>query len=360
MIVLKLGSTIQDLPGVANADKPASLVIADFYLPNLNSYFFNQRLAAFVNSKQGVQSEPEAEIRGQVALVDQGPAAKVANQAITIPENSPKDSETMQCAYRLWIQNTPYRTFTVNIVKLRLRDKEFDLPEAAKFMNNLLDIQTLKRLNENFERVMTDMFEQFNSLINKTLINELGDFGKDRLKLTYKPREDDPFAVFWIEHFIEDIFNIEFGFTYSTGPGFNVNVQYTNEDAFDGMVLTTKDNKNNLIKAYKVPAFSCRKNNIELCKGDKPKVSFNITSKVDNDKQYNFAGRVEGMNVSEIAAWIWDAPDATPSREPFYTGKETDGEFEGVSDNSSVRLTVITGDGCFSIFDKQFKQRPDF
>ena len=277
------------------------------------------------------------------------------------PCNLPCDGQSRRCAYRLWLQPPTevarYEVYKAGSgIKFSFNDTDFDLPGA----NAILQLTTAQ-LNGDFQNAMAGVFKQLNSLINKTLIEAFGQSGKNRLLLTYEPRDNDPFAVFRIEHFVCETFSMEFSFAYGTGPVFEVNVRYTNEQvrggaAFNGMILT--NSISNI--EHRVPAFDCSERNqctntdyTALCKGDEPKPSFIIEHKGDN--QYVFAGKVENMDPGKIAGWVWDAPDAIPA-EPFYTGENTEGEFKRAGDGGPVKLTVITDSGCFSTIDKLFGQ----
>lgn len=273
------------------------------------------------------------------------------------PCNLPCDGETLQCAYRLWLQPPSgeqlYRLYeTLKEVKFRFNGDNINLPNALQ----LLQIP-IAQLNRNFEGAIATALKNLNQAINQALVSKLGAAGNNRLMVSYNPLATDPFAIFNIEHFVCDTFYIEFNYRYSKPSlEFAMNVKYTNEPdeagaQFNGALFTNLqlDNKISI-----VPAFDCSERNLcsgsnfkKLCKINTLKPDFTIGV-------FRTGIRLESTTPGDnIIAWIWDILGSAAS-EPFYTGEKTAVQVENTS--GSARLTVISDKGCFAVKDKTLKQ----
>jgi hypothetical protein len=272
------------------------------------------------------------------------------------PCELPCDGETMKCAYRLWLQ-PPLREQRYNVyeilkgVNFRFNGKDMLLPDQSQ----ILKIPTAQ-LNRNFENAIATAIEKLNKAMNEALIKELGSAGNNRLRISYNPMETDPFAIFNIEHFVCDTFDIDFIYRFGRpSPQFVMEVHYTNEPnvtgaPFNGAIFTNLEQNE---KTSIVPAFDCSRRNlctgsefINLCEENTLKPDFTITP---GDSGLRLESTTPG---SDLRAWIWDL-SGTVSSEPFYTGMKTDIQVEDTS--GSARLTVISNRSCFASKDKPLK-----
>ena len=99
------------------------------------------------------------------------------------PCDLPCDGETMQCAYRLWLQppskTEPYEIYqTLKEVNFRFNGKNINIPNSV----DLLQITTAQ-LNRNFNNAMAGAVKKLNEAINQALTGELGDAGNNRLQI---------------------------------------------------------------------------------------------------------------------------------------------------------------------------------
>ena len=276
------------------------------------------------------------------------------------PCDLPCNGETMKCAYRLWLQASsgkqPYKYYEIlKGVDFRFNGKYISLPDQAQ----ILTIPA-EQLNQNFEEAIYGAIKNLNQSINEALIKELGPSGNKRLRITYKPMENDPFAIFNIEHFVCDTFNIDFVYRFAKpSPQFAMNVQYTNDPSvtgapFNRAIFTNLEDNN---KISIVPAFDCSKRN--LCSGSEFKNLCEVnTLKPDfNIRVVRALINVQSTTPNEdLMAWIWDVSESEAS-EPFYTGEKTTMNIPDPSGN--VRLTVISSRGCFAFADKEIKTSRD-
>ncbi len=274
------------------------------------------------------------------------------------PCDLPCEGETLECAYRLWLQpptkTQRYEVYQqVSEVTLRFNDKPVPLPKA----DQLLQILT-EDLNNDFDSAIHRAVKILNNAIDQALRKELGDKGKNRIILSYNPQETDPFSLLRIEHFVCDKFGIEFSYNFGkSNPVFNLIVKYTNEPQNEGLPLNGAIFTNLGLdeKQMIVPAFDCSQRNI--CKN----TSFEKICQ-DNNLKPDFAieplGRI-GFQLQNTtpgnnqAAWVWDI-FGTFAAEPFYEGENV--RILVSKPTGSVRLTVITTRGCFAFTDKELKR----
>jgi hypothetical protein len=229
-------------------------------------------------------------------------------------------------------------------LKFRFNGKDIQLPNA----NQLLQI-SVDALNKDFVSVMAKTIGKLNEIIQKMLIEVLGDSGKNRLVLTYEPTEGDPFGIIWIEYFVCETFNLEFEYMFAKdSQSYNLIWRYTNEKdetgkPFNGTITTDPEMKTNKM----VPAFDCRERNqcnggeyVKLCTETNTKAEFKI-NQLDNNV-FNVASTIKNKT---LVAWVWDIVN-TSAKEPFYTGESLDMIIP--KPTGAVRLTVISEKGCFA------------
>ncbi len=264
------------------------------------------------------------------------------------PCKLPCEGQSRKCAYRLWLQppavGSVYKEYKqLKDLQLRFNGETIILPASAELL-----LIPVGALNNDFVNVMTDTIGRLNEIIQKVIVEKLGEEGKNRLVLTYKPSESDPFGILWIEHFVCETFSLEFDFMYvKSGQSFNLNWKYTTEnDDFgkpvDGMIVTNFGTD----KQTFVPAFDCRKRDlckgtdyVKLCANPNLKASFEI--KLSDNHIFNVAST---MNTG-IVSWVWDLIN-TSAKEPFYLGEKLD--ITAPEPSGLVRLTVIGVNGCFA------------
>lgn len=298
-------------------------------------------------------------------IITDSAGCKVSNEFKHSVCNLPCGGQSQRCAYRLWIQpptkNTPYDVYThEGPARFRFNGKDIVLPDV----DALLQIPTAELgLDGKFQNVIGRVVKKLNAIINEALVKEFGaELGNNRWVITYAPTATDPFSILWIEHFVCDTFNLEFGFTFAKpDPAYSLTVRYTNEkDAatgalFDGAIFTNRRLDN---KKMRVPAFDCSARNQcsgsefrKLCEGVDFKLKLAIEALRNN--QFSLEGAVSGMDAAEITAWVWDIVD-TQSTEPFYEGRTVVAQVQ--KPVGTVVLTAITQKGCFSFADTAFRQ----
>ncbi len=273
------------------------------------------------------------------------------------PCELPCNGETLKCAYRLWLQpplgEQRYENYKIlKGVNFSFNGNNILLSDEAQ----ILQIPTAL-LNRNFNSAISTALKNLNQAINQALIKELGPSGNNRLRISYNPKETDPFAIFNIEHFVCDTFKIDFIYRFGKpSPQFDMEVNYTNEPGatgapFNGAIFINLEQNE---KISIVPAFDCSGRNLcegsdfkNLCEENTLKPDFTIKS---GDSGFHLESTTPG---SDILAWIWDI-SGIAAFEPFYTGAKTDVQVEDSS--GSVRLTVISNRGCFAFIDKPLKQ----
>ncbi|MGR9045184.1 MAG: hypothetical protein ACU83N_07800 [Gammaproteobacteria bacterium] len=272
------------------------------------------------------------------------------------PCDLPCGGQSRRCAYRLWLQpprpGTPYEIFNVfeSAIRFRFNGKDFEIPSDKVFGG-----MTASDLNQDFDNAIGGAVKILNELINELLIENFGSESNRRLILSYRVSDIYPFRVLQIEHFVCDSFNLEFDFEYARpSPIFAVTVLYTHNMIegvleFNGMILTdhTQDNRQT-----RVPAFNCSERNrcsetdfVAVCKGADLKPTFTAEQSSRNSRV--FSAQAEGADASDIVAWLWDFPDATPNS-ALSSGQKTEVSF--ISMPSFAVLTVISRDGCFETF----------
>jgi len=267
------------------------------------------------------------------------------------PCNLPCGGETMECAYRLWLQppssGEQYELYqSLKEVTLIFNDKQIPLPGAADLVN-----MAAAQLNKNFNKTISECIARLNESVQAGLMATLGDEGANRLTITFRPAPTDPFAVMHIETFVCDTFSLEFNYNYSKpSPVYQMNVRYTNNGGtYKNGAIFTNFGMNG--KVSEVPAFGCRTRNLctgsdftDICQGTNLVPDFTIepfrtglllTNTSKGDKQI---------------AWIWDIV-GTQSSEPFYTGEKVRAQVS--KQTGIVYLTVITNKGCFAFTEKQ-------
>jgi hypothetical protein len=274
------------------------------------------------------------------------------------PCDLPCEGETMECAYRLWLQPTTktqqYEVYQqVKEVVFRFNDILLPLPKA----DQLLQIST-EDLNKDFDKAIQVVVKALNNAIDKAMRKEFGDSGKNRITVSYNPQKSDPFSVLRIEHFVCDIFSLEFRYIFGKpDPGFNLRVQYTNDPLNEDLKSGRADFTNFGLddKQTSVPAFDCSLRNLcqktsfeKLCGEPNLKPTFTIEplGKIGFSLQ-------NGSTGPDQDAWVWDISGTKPV-EPFYEGENVQvlvSELAG-----SARLTVITTKGCFAITEKELKR----
>ncbi|SOD92830.1 hypothetical protein [Spirosoma fluviale] len=276
----------------------------------------------------------------------------------------PCDGQSRRSAYRLWVQPVTdfprYNDFKQqSLIQFRFNGKGYELPDTKELLQQPAD-----SLNTKFQDTIGGIIKKLNSIINETLTNDLGELGKRRLVLTYKPSADDPFGVMMIEHFVCDTFMLEFNYSIDISEQqYDLNIRYTNEPdvtgaPFDGVILTNQKTD----KIAHIPAFNYAERNQCLktdykpeCDGPKPVLESRTVGRraTSNRLLINaaFAGQVANMDPRDILGWIWDVPLAA---EPVYLGEKIDGIQLRRAD-LPVRLTAITTKGCFNILDSQIQ-----
>jgi hypothetical protein len=272
----------------------------------------------------------------------------------------PCGGQSRRCAYRLWLQpptqQAPYKLYQPDQnLTFRFNGKTIGLNTA-----NIPPIQ-VTQLNGNFPDAMAQVVKALNDAVSQALIGALGASAANRLVLSYNPAQADTIGMLFIEYFVCDTFDLEFRYVFAMpDPVFTLTVRYSNEPSasgapFNGMVVTNLrlDNKQTV-----VPAFDCSERNQctgsdyqKLCGGPDPKPSIAVTSLGNN--QFRFDGKVDNFAATDIAAWVWDFND-NPASEPFYQGQSI--ELPMTSTSGTVKLTVMTVEGCFASVQQKIVQ----
>ncbi|KAF0195071.1 MAG: hypothetical protein FD166_3128 [Bacteroidetes bacterium] len=272
------------------------------------------------------------------------------------PCDLPCEGETMECAYRLWLQpptkTEAYEVYqTLKEVSFRFNGQNINLPNAPDLIQT-----TTTRLNRNFNNAMAGVIKNLNEAINQALTEALGTAGNNRLHISFDPQATDPFSVFRIEHFICDTFNLEFSYRFGKpNPIFTLSARYSNEVSesgapFNGAVFInhSQDNKQSI-----VPAFDCGQRNQcsdgdfeKLCKENNLSPDFTI-------QLFRNIINLESTTPGNITAWIWDITGSSAS-EPFFTGEKV--SVRVAEKNANIRLSVISPQGCFAFTDKELNR----
>ncbi len=277
------------------------------------------------------------------------------NHTCVKPCQLPCEGNSRKSAYRLWLQppgeGALYERYNqLKEVSFSFNGKTINLPDSVDLLQMPVDV-----LNKDFKIAMTKLVELLNELIQKALVELLGDAGKNRLVITYEPADTDPFAILWIEHFVCETFNI--GMEYIVGKasqGYPLLFSYSNEqDAagklFNGTLMTNLELKKNTA----IPSFDGRERNqctgtdyVKLCPGTVLKPDFLISS-LDNNI-FLFESKSTDPNLT---AWVWDLVN-TSGNDLFYQGEKVQPVIQKPA--GIVRLTVIDGKGCFAIAENKF------
>ena len=285
-----------------------------------------------------------------------GIAASVTlNHTCEKPCTLPCGGDSEKWAYRLWLQppanGTEYQIYTpLTDISFRFNGKSVDLPGSVELLKMSVDI-----LNKDYAKAMTKIIGNLNDTIQKSLIEFLGDAGKNRLVITWEPAGGDPFGVLRIENFVCETFSLEFGYQISKpSQGFALICRYTNEPdtsgkSFKGVIITNREMK---IKTN-VPAFDGTKRNqcsgtdyAKICSGKMIKPELVI--KPGDNNSFIFEGISKDTNVN---SWVWDLLN-TDGDEPFYAGNQVKPIVQ--KPNGIIRLTVINDNGCFTIGENTF------
>lgn len=269
----------------------------------------------------------------------------------------PCEGQSRRGGYRLWLQapaGAPYEAYRpASAVRLRYNGEDLEMGGGQ----GLLQIEQAE-LNGNFEAAMAAAVERLNKAVSQALARRYGpQLGPRLLTLAYAPEPRDPFGLLRIEHMACDTFNLEFDYTVAQPtPTFTLTMRYTNEGdvagaGFNGALLFNRRAE----RITPIPAFDLGERNqcaggdyVRLCEGPDPQVTFNFDGTGNN--RFVFTGKVTNMEPGEIAAWVWDMPQAQPT-EPFYQGESIEAVL--LKPGGLVRLTAITQKGCFGIIDRE-------
>ncbi len=282
-------------------------------------------------------------------------ASASLNHTCEKPCTLPCGGDSAKWAYRLWLQppdnGAPYEMYDPQSdVVFRFNGNLINLPGSAELLKMPLDA-----LNKDYPNAMTKLVGNLNDVIQKSLIELLGDPGKNRLVISYEPASSDPFGVLRIESFVCETFSLEFGYKVSK-PAHSLALIFrmTNEPddsgkPFKGTITTNREMKIQTM----APAFDGRTRNqcqgtdyVKLCTSSllKPKL---VIQSLDNN-QFQFQSFSQVTNVNTL---IWDLIN-TDGDEPFYTGEQV--KVMVSKPNGIVRLTVIDNNGCFVIAENKF------
>ncbi|MES2730974.1 MAG: hypothetical protein V4714_04470 [Bacteroidota bacterium] len=279
---------------------------------------------------------------------EKGCTAKAEGEhACEEPCDLPCGGQSRRCAYWLWVQppseGTRYQSYRQEDQNIRFRFNGHDI--SLPTTTALLNIPVAK-LNSSYPDSVGGVIKKLNEAIERALVKDQGEAGRNRLVISYTPAETDPFGLFRIEHFVCDTFTIEFNYAFAKpDPVYRLAMRYTNEPdpsgaLFDGAILINRELDN---KETRVPAFDCEERNQcsgsdfqKLCEGPKPKPAIDIQRQ---ENGFLFSGKVENMPDEEIVAWVWDASTALPT-EPVYVGQEVEAQL--LRPEGSVKLTAIT------------------
>lgn len=274
-------------------------------------------------------------------IVDQALCSFEATLIHTCPPpcDLPDDGESRRCAYRLWLQPTdkPFSSYQqISGISFLFNGREITLPNSE----SLLQISDVDLLNSNFQASIANLIKKLNSTINQALGEKFA-----RLNISYEPAANDPFGILWIEHFVNDKFSISFDFSVSKAAfKGSFSVRYGNDQATDGLFGSAMFKNLSSRSQIRVPAFDCSERNqcknspfVSLCSG------FNLKPAFTNVRFAKFT-IAETMPSEGIAAWVWDF--SADTNELFYVGESINVRWD--PDDSTVRLTAISDQGCFS------------
>lgn len=296
-----------------------------------------------------------------IAVIDskQCSATTTVTRVCEQPCQLPCEGQSRRCAYRLWLQppgpNTPYKILNVlKPIRFRFNGKDFEIP-AEKVFGGL----TAAELNERFDQAMASAIDRLNEAVNAILIENFGPEANPRLHLSYEVSELLPFRAMWIEHFVCETFRLEFDFEHAQpSQVVLVTVAYGNEalasgEPFGGMILTDHRRDN---RQTRVPAFACSERNQckgsefeAQCRADAFKVAFR--AQLSDGNVGSFSASVDGVSVDEIAAWVWDFPDAIPNLQ-VSSKPALEISFSEKVPNEAM-LTAISKQGCFASLSQQ-------
>jgi len=277
------------------------------------------------------------------------------NHTCEKPCTLPCYGQSRKSAYRLWLQppakGSLYEMYNqLKEIVFRFNGKPITLPSSA----DLLQIP-FAELNQDFEKAMTKLVGNLNEVIQKSLVENLGETGKNRLVFAYEPAKEDPFGILWVEHFVCETFSIEFEFKVAkASKGFNLVYRYSNEKdesgkSFDGTLMTNIELNSKTL----VPSFDGRERNqckgtdyVKLCTDSGLKPDFVIEPAANN--LFIFQSRTSNSNLS---AWVWDVMN-TGANDSYYEGEKVQAVIAKPA--GVVRLTVIDAKGCFAFIENNF------
>ncbi len=274
---------------------------------------------------------------------------------ITKPCTLPCDGQSRKSAFRLWLQpptkGLEYEMYEyLDNFNFTFNGETIKLPDTKDLFQFKAD-----DLNKSFDEVMVKCVEILDQLLNHGLVDALGSEGKNRMTITYKPDEKDPFGIMWIEHFVCETFSFSFDYRFAKpSPEFKFTVSYLNEknDAgalFSGMRLANSQTE----KTTLVPSFAGLERN--LCKGsDYENLCTGLSFELDFAMEFMVRQKawiLKSTSIGEdMVAWVWDIY-GTSSDEPFYEGEQVEAQLNSTS--GAVHLTVITNHGCFDSTEKK-------
>ena len=268
----------------------------------------------------------------------------------------PCGGDSAKWAYRLWLQppgkGSLYRMYNATSdITFRFNGKTINLPGSIDLLQMSVDI-----LNKDYANAMTKMIGKLNDTIQKSLIELLGDSGKNRLVISYEPANSDPFGVLRIESFVCETFNLEFEYKVSKPiQGLALNFRYTNEPddsgkSFNGIITLNREMK----VQTSIPAFDGLKRNqcsgtgyAKICTAEMIKPELVI--KPSDNNTFVFEGISKDTNVN---SWVWDLLN-TDGDEPFYAGEPAKAVV--LKPTGIIRLTVINSNGCFNVGENKFQ-----
>ena len=267
------------------------------------------------------------------------------------PCDLPDDGASRRCAYRLWLQQAiddeiyeDYKQATD--VRLTFNSTSIDLGATADLLQISAD-----DLNRNFRQAVAETIKKLNDVVNTALDNTFGRLSRNRIAISYEPARTDPFSIFWIEYFVNDMFSFEFDYAirHSVASGeFGVqfgNTIFATGASFNGTTFIDH-NRDNLLT--RIPAFACSERNqctnsefVPMCSGFDLIPVFNTERGGENT--FNFF-ITEAMPTNGIAAWVWEFTTSTDR--PFYVGDNVRVVWNNIG--GLIKLTAISDQGCFS------------
>lgn len=305
-------------------------------------------------------SNPVASGEKISVTINDGVGCTASKEFVHTVCNLPCGGQARRCAYRLWLQpifdGAAYEIYQQeSALTFRFNGEALDMSGTE----TLLQLSTAE-LNGTFQDSITGIVKKLNDALNAALAKKFGaDQAANRLTVAYQPADTDPFGILWIEHLVCETFAIQFDFSFAKpNPAFSLRVVYGNEPTasgapFDGFLMINRRLNN---KQTSVPAFDCSERN--LCSGSDPqKLCPGVDAKpviaVQPLENNLFSFKGDADPAVQVAAWVWDAPIAQSS-EPFYVGQAVSAQLQ--KPGGTVRLTVITQQGCFNGVEKSIVQ----